>query len=96
VGLEDDSEYVCGRVGVAAGSGAVASDSSGRRHLGQGVDTSTARAPSIDGIGLAHAIRWGVGLEDDSEYVCGRVGVVVGSGTFGVSSDAAVQRVAQG
>ena len=96
MGLEDDSEYVCGRVGVAAGSGTVASDFSGRRHIGQGVDTSTARAPNIDGIGLVHAIRWGVGLEDDSEYVCGRVGVVVGSGTFGVSSDAAVQGVAQG
>ena len=81
---------------MAAGSGTVASDFSGRRHIGQGVDTSTARAPNIDGIGLVHAIRWGVGLEDDSEYVCGRVGVVVGSGTFGVSSDAAVQSVAQG
>ena len=70
--------------------------SSGLRWIGQGRDTSIPRMPNIDGTQLACAIGRGVGLEEDSEYGCGRVGVALGRGAVGVSNDAAMHNATQG
>ena len=63
---------------------------------GQGRGRPIERASNTDGIWFAYASGWGVRLEEESEYGCGRVGVALGRGVVGVSNDAALHNATQG
>ena len=85
--------------GSQSGTGvrsATTGGASGLRCTGQGRGRPIERAPNTDGIWFAYASGWGVRLEKESEYGCGRVGVALGRGVVGVSNDAALHNATQG
>ena len=79
--------------GSQSGTGvrsAITGGVSGLRCTGQGRGRLIERASNTDGIWFAYASGWGVRLDEESEYGCGRVGVALGRRVVGVSNDAAL------